>query len=175
MSISLDGLARGPGASCRPGSTERGADAVLAEARRAPRSIASTLAGDHFGPRLVGMLVERLQPLPLIDRDDGLVGADLALRWRASPCEAIVVPPAGSVRMPSVAPSRSIASKISASVAVAAEPPRERTASITRAPSPGAPIASECAAVSRRLRLDLAAAVEDRGRDRAAAARPGRC
>ena len=62
--------------------------------------------------------------------------------------QAIVVPPAGSVRIPSVRPSRSIASKISGSEAVAAQPPRVRTASITRLPSPGAPIAIECAAVS---------------------------
>ena len=51
------------------------------------------------------------------------------------------------MRIPSVAPRRSIASKISVSFAVAAEPPREVTASITSGPSPGAPIASEWAAV----------------------------
>src|SRR5215212_4303377 len=70
----------------------------------------------------------------------------------------MVVPPAGSVRMPSVAPSRSIAAKISSSETAAAEPPRLRTASRTRLPSPGAPIASECAAVAGDRRRDRRAA-----------------
>ncbi len=41
--------------------------------------------------------------------------------------QASVVPPAGSVKIPSVRASRSIASRISASVADAAKPPESRT------------------------------------------------
>jgi hypothetical protein len=57
--------------------------------------------------------------LPLITATT--VSSGPSFPWLASLIvAAIVVPPAGSVRIPSVAPSRSSASKISGSVAVAA-------------------------------------------------------
>ena len=83
-----------------------------------------------------------------------------------------MVPPAGSVRMPSVAPSRSIASKISGSVGGR----RRAAAAADRVDDQRAVAGSadrqRVGGGVRGLRLDLAA-LEDRGGDRVAAARLG--
>ena len=60
-----------------------------------------------------------------IDSSRGMRPDSISLIAHAS-----VVPPAGSVKMPSVRASRSIASTISPSVADAAKPPESRTTRI---------------------------------------------
>ena len=56
---------------------------------------------------------------------------------------ASVVPPAGSVKMPSVAASSSMALRISSSLTIAPLPPVSLTTFTTWNPSAGVPIASD--------------------------------
>ena len=63
---------------------------------------------------------------------------------------AIVVPPAGSVKMPSVSASRWMPSRISSSVTISAQPPVSFSTSITWKPSAGLPMAIDLAMVSGR-------------------------
>ena len=61
---------------------------------------------------------------------------------------ARVVPPAGSVKMPSVDASSSIAESSSSSVTISPQPPVARSVSSTWNPSAGLPIAIDLAIVS---------------------------
>ena len=90
-----------------------------------------------------------LYPLPVMqttmDSSFGIAPAFSRLMVAAR-----VVPPAGSVKMPSVRASRAMASRISASVARAPVPPLPRTVWSTWCPSAGLPMAIDFAMVAGR-------------------------
>src|ERR1044072_7875792 len=60
------------------GSSAQGAGAGLAEVGEGGFHRLH-LGGDHFGPRLVGVLLKGLVAVAAYYRDDGVVGAELAL------------------------------------------------------------------------------------------------
>src|SRR5436190_6088431 len=127
-----------PGASAAPGPAQAGRRSralALGEPPRRSSSSAASMASSSqsifAGQGFSGWSSSVFSPLPV------MIATTVSSGPKRPPAAsfsstAIVVPPAGSVRMPSVEASRSMPAKISGSLAKPPVPPRLRTASITR-------------------------------------------